>query len=78
MQFKNTGISLKIIHSCTCIKHSFSRKVMWLELASTNRDPGVILSYFLRCMHGVKCESLYAVYMCIFGVYITINDQSIL
>ena len=30
--------------------NSFSRKIMWLRIASTNNDPAVILHYYLDCI----------------------------
>ena len=30
---------------------SFSRKIIWLTLATTNRDPAVTLGYFLDSIH---------------------------
>ena len=29
---------------------SFPRKVLWLKVAPTNRDPAVILGYYLECV----------------------------
>ena len=33
---------------------SFSRKLLWLCVAATNRDPRLILHYFLEAVESVK------------------------
>ena len=42
-----------IMHSCCC---RFSRRIMWLKLATTNQDPAVILGYFLECISDTKSK----------------------
>ena len=32
----------------------FSRKVVWMKLASTNRDPAVTFGYFLDSVHDLN------------------------
>ena len=43
----------KINHNNSVIL-SYSRKVLWLRLTSTNRDPAVTLGYFLECINAVN------------------------
>ena len=31
----------------------FSRKIIWIKIGSTNRDPGVVVSYFLDAVENV-------------------------
>lgn len=31
----------------------YSRKIMWLKISSTNKDPMVILRYYLECVEDV-------------------------
>ena len=38
------------IHGCI---DGFSRRIMWLEVASTNNHPGVIAKYFIDCIQEV-------------------------
>ena len=33
--------------------YSYSRKVLWLRITSTNRDPAVTMGYFLECINAV-------------------------
>ena len=40
------------IHGCI---DGYSRRVMWLEVASTNNNPAVVAKYFLDCVSYVKC-----------------------
>ncbi|KAK6178305.1 hypothetical protein SNE40_010196 [Patella caerulea] len=39
------------IHGCI---DGYSRKILWLEVASTNKDPFVICSYFARCIKEIN------------------------
>ena len=32
---------------------SFSRKILWLELTPTNKDPNVITNYYVECVKDV-------------------------
>ena len=29
----------------------FSRRILWLEIASSNKDPRIVCSFFLHCVH---------------------------
>ena len=40
------------IHGCI---DGYSRKVLWLEVASTNNNPSVVCKYYLDCLMHVKC-----------------------
>ena len=31
----------------------FSRRIMWIHVASTNNDPKVIAGYFVDCVKGI-------------------------
>lgn len=37
---------------CVCVSTRFSRKVLWLKMSSTNRDPRVISRYYLECVES--------------------------
>lgn len=41
-----------IVH--TLISCSFSRRVLWLEVGTTNNDPKVIAGYYLECVRRLK------------------------
>ena len=38
------------LYNVVIINSSFSTKVHWLKVAPTNRDPAVILGYYLECV----------------------------
>lgn len=40
------------IHGCI---DGYSRRVMWLEVASTNNNPSVVAKYYLDCLKSVGC-----------------------
>lgn len=42
------------LHYVAILLIRFSRKVMWLKLSTTNRDPAVILDYYLECVSNTK------------------------
>jgi len=33
---------------------SYSRRVMWLEVGTTNNDPSVVTYYFLKCVKNLN------------------------
>ena len=39
-----------VIHGCI---DDYSRKFTWLEVASTNKDPSVVVWYFLKAMKSI-------------------------
>lgn len=40
------------IHGCV---DGYSRQIMWLEVATTNNDPGIAAYYFLKTVKRYKC-----------------------
>ena len=40
------------IHGCI---DGFSRRIMWLEVGSSNNDPNIVAYYFLQCVEKLKC-----------------------
>ena len=38
------------IHGCT---DGYSRKIIWLEVASINKDPSVVAGYFLKAVKSI-------------------------
>ena len=49
-----------IINSCI---HRFSRRVMWLEVSTTNNDPQVIAWYYLRAVEQLKGNMFFSDYL---------------
>lgn len=52
------GMYVPILRSCNCSIYcynitSFSRKMLWLKLSSSNRDPRVIARYYLESIENV-------------------------
>ena len=39
------------VHGCI---NGFSRRIMWLEVASTNNDPSIVAKYFLDTIKQIK------------------------
>ena len=52
-----------ITHLISCVNyyniHRFSRRIMWLRVASSNNNPKFIASFFLNCVH--ENEGLYKI-----------------
>ena len=42
------------IHGCI---DGYSRRILWLEMRTTNNDPRVTEKYFLDCVHSAGCVS---------------------
>ena len=39
------------------ISYRFSRKILWMKIATTNRVPSVILGYYAECIGKLNGES---------------------
>ena len=54
---RNDIVQYVLSTMCPC---SFSRKLMWLEVSPTNKDPTVIAGYYLNAVKGlprlIRCD----------------------
>ena len=71
------------IHGCI---DGFSRRILWLKVASTNNNPKVIASYFINCFNSVKKvqkviradRGTENIYVCGMQRYFRRNDRDLL
>ena len=54
--YRGVRVGFKVIHFefffFLCFR--FSRKILWLELATINNDPSVVLSFYLRTVFQLE------------------------
>ena len=48
------ALKSQAVYSRLFLCFRFSRKILWLELATTNNDPTVVLSYYLRTVFQLE------------------------
>ena len=60
----NSFVWIKLYHY---VLNRFSRKVIWLQLASTNNDPSVVAKYYLDAV--LKLEGKHAVMSCMYKLF---------
>ena len=52
--YRGVRVGFKVIHFEFFFLFRFSRKILWLELATINNDPSVVLSFYLRTVFQLE------------------------